>query len=83
MQAKRLICFSVTAVDDIIGDVRTALNEYNAAALQILADSNEALDLTRERNFSQYSSNITDNTQMTENASVYAEEMLRRVRSSG
>ena len=66
-------------MDVIIGDVRKALEEYNAAALQALTHSTEAWRKTMERNFTQYSWNITEHTRMAENISTHVEETLTRV----
>lgn len=66
-------------MDVIIGDVRQALEEYNAAAAQALSHSTEAWQKTMERNFTQYSWNITEQTKMAENISSRVEETLTRV----
>ena len=78
LNAKSTI-YSSTAVDVIIGDVRQALKEYNAAAAQALTHSTEAWQKTIERNFTQYSRNITEHTRMAENISAHIEETLTRV----
>ena len=78
LNAKSTI-YSSTAVDVIIGDVRQALEEYNAAAVQALTHSTEAWQKTMERNFTQYSRNITERTRMAENISAHVEETLTRV----
>lgn len=70
---------SSTAVDVIIGDIRQALEEYNAAASQALTHSTEAWRKTTERNFTQYSWNITEHTRMAENISAHVEQTLTRV----
>lgn len=66
-------------MDVIIGDVREALEEYNAAVMQALTHSTEAWQKTMERNFTQYSWNITEHTRMAENISAHVEETLTRV----
>lgn len=69
----------VTAVDDIIGDVRQALEEHNTAASQALADSIEAWHITSSRNFSQLSGNIREHITMAENVSDRVEQTLKQV----
>jgi len=69
----------VTSVDVIIGDIRQALEEYNAAASQALTHSTEAWRKTTERNFTQYSWNITEHTRMAENISAHVEQTLTRI----
>ena len=66
-------------MDTVIGDVRNALEEHNSAASKVQTDSTEALHQTMNRNFSQYSWNISQNTWMAENMSALAEQTLRRV----
>ena len=66
-------------MDVIIGDVRDALEEYNAAAAQALTHSTEAWLKTMERNFTQYYWNITEHTRIAENISAHVEETLTRV----
>ena len=66
-------------MDVIIGDVRKALEEYSAAASQALALSTEAWREIAERNFTQYSWNITEHTRMAENISAHVEQTLTRV----
>ena len=83
LQCNRPIFFSVPAVDGIIRDVLAALSEHNAVASKALTDSTEALHAARERNFSLYSSNITENIRMVENTSSHVEDALRRVSSFG
>ena len=72
---------SIAAVDALIGDVRTALSEHNAAAMQLLIESNTALQTTKERNFTEHLFNISKNTQMTQNLSANIEDTLKRVRN--
>lgn len=71
--------YSSSAVGVIIGDVRQALEEYSTAASQALTRSTEAWRNTMERNFTQYSWNITEHTRMAENMSAHVEETLTRV----
>ena len=66
-------------MDDIIGDVRQALEEHNTAASQALADSTEAWHITSSRNFSQLSWNIREHITMAENMSDRVEQTLTQV----
>ena len=66
-------------MDAIIGDVRRALEEHNTAASEALADSTEAWQITKNRNFSQYSANIHEHIKMAENMSDHVEQTLTRV----
>lgn len=70
----------LTAVDDIIGDIRTALFENRGIASQAMLESMEALKTTTERNFSKHFIAIADDMKVIENHSISTEETLRRVR---
>lgn len=77
---KLKLCYLCAAVvNELVRDVLAAINEHFAAASQDLTDSTEVLSLTRERNFSQYTMNITNITHLAENASTYAKETLKKV----
>lgn len=66
-------------MDVIIGDLRKALEEYSAAASQALTHSTEAWHKMMERNFTQYSWNVSEHTRMAENMSAHVEQTLTRV----
>ena len=68
-----------TAVDDIIGDIRTALFENSVIASQAMLESMEALKTT-ERNFTKHFQAVTDIMKVIENQTIRTEETLRRVR---
>ena len=77
---KLKLCYLCAAVvNELVRDVLAAINEHFAAASQDLTDSAVVLSLTRERNFSQYTMNITNITHLAENASTYAKETLKKV----
>ena len=66
-------------MDTIIEDVRNALEEHHVATLKFQRHSAEALRQTMNRNFSQYSQDISQKLWMAENTSVLAEQTLEQV----
>ncbi|XP_029199679.2 laminin subunit alpha-like [Acropora millepora] len=68
----------LTSVDDIIGDIRTALFENSVIASQAMLESMEALKTT-ERNFTKHFQAVADIMKVIENHTIRTEETLRRI----